>query len=218
MDTIYTKAYAIGCTRAKNEIFLLHLVFLVSILLLSGCGAEVQAPKYPLAEADIVAASMDLGFQFELTSEGTNPSALKGGVERSVFRLCEGDQCFGIMSGQKNDDRFLSLASDLIRDGSWVAVELVDSSKLFKLVSTLFGGFQSDSELFDRFFADYRSGERISALPHLNVHDSVEVFVWKAELSGFDCEVQFLSNIDTGKDYLFVIEVVTNKSVFLGDQ
>lgn len=188
-------------------------VLLCVILLLTACA---QIPEYPLTKEDIEKSCAEAGLDFavepmDLQTLGSS----EDGILKSGFYLNNKDgEQWGILSGKKSGDRVIHMAFPLMSEGIITAIKIEDSSKAFELASTLFGGFGSKGELYDKFLTEYKSETNITPDSETIVSKNLETYIWSAEISNIKCEVALLKNQDTGEVYLFKILITTNKGVF----
>lgn len=136
-----------------KKIITFMLIFTTSLCILCGCKVNAMpVPEYPL-DTDTIDKELKI-WGLTCTIEADELSMIEG--ERSLYNINDAESgkfVFGVLSGQKDEERVLFIS--FLPFYSDEAVPSQECEMAIAFATRLFGGFESEHQVYDKFIQDY---------------------------------------------------------------
>ncbi len=189
-----------------KSIKLIACILLLALTLSACKTGPLPSPDFPLSQAVLQDALEDTGLDW--WSVSVDPLF----ETQSAFGLYTHDgNIASILSAQLEEDRYLLVGfSDGMRPNTTVGLPKKQWEAAFALASRLYGGFQSDSELFAAFPKD--EPELFEEQP-VYLKNATTLYNWSGTVNGTHCLVSQWMDDETQDFFLYWIILSSSSEI-----
>ena len=187
------------------------IALLLTMLLLTAfaCGNDdkvlMPSPEFPI-EKDVLSAELaELRMEYDIydadyPNEGSRGYALYN----------PGDENFDVVGISTYDEvaagkRFIGMS--FVSYYTKTSIKLSDSEKFFTLASKLYGGFESETQVWETFNEEFGKKNTETKTYDVDVnqqfHQAEMVHTWTTKIEGITCEVR-VEQPDSAKDEMYI--------------
>lgn len=187
------------------------IALLIAMLLLTAfaCGNDdkvlMPSPEFPI-EKDVLSAELaELRMEYDIKEDEANND------ERGVYALYNpGDENFDVVGISTYDEvaagkRFIGMS--FMPYYTKTSIKLSESEKFFTLASKLYGGFESETQVWETFNEEFGKKNTETKTYDVDVnqqfHRAEAEHIWTAEIEGITCEVR-VEQPDIAKDEMYI--------------